>query len=82
MDIHTARKGAMYYKNILTFQRDYKRRGTAGGGATHKAITLRESLMEWWSIIRHSVNTKIMVCIPKAVFLVKAKQLQCEYLAE
>ena len=29
---HTARKGAMYYKNILTFQRDYKRRRTAGGG--------------------------------------------------
>ena len=38
--------------------------------------------MEWWSIIRHSVDTKIMVRIPKAVFLTKAKQLQCEYLAE
>ena len=38
------------------------------GGATHKAIVVRERLMEWWSIIRHSVDTKIMVRIPKAVF--------------
>ena len=29
---HTARKGAMYYKNILGFQRDCKRRRIAGGG--------------------------------------------------
>ena len=29
---HTARKGAMYYKNILPFERDYKRRRIAGGG--------------------------------------------------
>ena len=29
---HTARKGAMYSKNILPFQRDYKRRRIAGKG--------------------------------------------------
>ena len=52
------------------------------GGATHRALLLRESLMEWWSIIRHSVDTKVMVRLPKAVFLVKAQQLQCEYCAE
>ena len=51
-------------------------------GATHRALVLRESLMEGWSIIRHSVDTNIMVRIPKAVFLIHAKQMQCEYLAE
>ena len=40
---------------------------------------MRERLMEWWSIIRHSVDTKIMVRIPKHVLFVKAQQLQCEY---
>ena len=29
---HTARKGAMYYKNVLPFQRDFKRRRMLGGG--------------------------------------------------
>ena len=29
---HTARKGAMYSKNILPFQRDYKMRRIAGRG--------------------------------------------------
>ena len=72
---HTARKGTMYYKNILTFQRGYKRRRTAGGGTTHKAILLRERLMEWWSIIRHSVDTKIMVRLPKAVFFDKGEAI-------
>ena len=66
----------MYYKSMLPFQRDYKRRRSMGAGATHRACVLRESLIEWWSIIRHSVDTKIMVRLPKAVFLTKAKQLQ------
>ena len=39
-----------------------------GAGATPRAFVLRERLMEWWSIIRHRVDTKIMVRIPKAVF--------------
>ena len=37
--------------------------------------------MEWYSIIRHSVDTKIMVRFPKAVLLVKAQMLQQDYLA-
>ena len=71
----------MYYKSILPFQRDYKRRRSMGAGATHRSCVLRESLIEWWSTIRHSVDTNIMVRIPKALFLTKANELQCEYLA-
>ena len=42
---------------------------------------IRELLMEWWSIIRHSVNCKMMVRFPKKVMLVKAQMLQQEYIA-
>ena len=37
--------------------------------------------MEWYSIIRHSVDVKIMVRFPKQVLLVKAQMLQQEYCA-
>ncbi len=37
--------------------------------------------MDWYSIIRHSVDSKIMVRFPKKVLLVKAQELQQKYLA-
>ena len=37
--------------------------------------------MEWYSIIRHSVDCKIMVRFPKQVLLVKAQMLYQEYCA-
>ena len=37
------------------------------GGRHRKAVVIREMLMEWYSIIRHSVDTKIMVRFPKQV---------------
>ena len=43
--------------------------------------TIRELLMEWYSMIRHSVNCKILVRFPKRVMLVKAQMLQQEYTA-
>jgi len=38
-------------------------------------------LMLWYSMIRHSVDCKIMVRFPKKVLLVKAQMLQEEYVA-
>ena len=38
-----------------------------------KASEVREKLMGWYGIIRHSVDTKIMVRCTKKVLLVKAK---------
>ena len=37
--------------------------------------------MEWYNVIRHSVDVKIMVRFPKMVLLVKAQMLYQEYLA-
>ena len=45
------------------------------------AVSIRECLIELYGIIRHSVNTKIMVRFPKKVLLVKAVMLQQEYLS-
>ena len=38
-------------------------------------------LITWYSIIRHSVNVKIMCRFPKKVLLVKAQMLQQDYYA-
>ncbi len=37
--------------------------------------------MEWYGIIRHSVDTKFMVRFPKHCLLIKAQMLQQEYCA-
>jgi len=42
---------------------------------------VREMLMAWFSVIRHRVDIKLMVQIPKQVLLVKAQMLQEEYYA-
>ena len=55
------------------FKRDYELRRRRGAGRHFSAAILRPDLMEWYSIIRHSVDTKIMVRFPKAVLLVKAQ---------
>ena len=47
-----------------------------GGGRHRSAAILRELLMDWYSIIRHSVDSKIMVRFPKQVLVVKAQMLQ------
>ena len=36
----------------------------------------------WYSLVRHSVNTKIMCRFPKMAFKVKAQQLYQEYVIE
>ena len=75
------RAGTLYWKSQLLFARDAdRRRGHGGGRHAHQCI-VREMLMEWYSVIRHSVDVKIMVRIPKKVLLVKAQMLQEEYYA-
>ena len=59
--------------------RDYKRRRNFGAGRHRACGSLREQLAEWYSIMRHSVDVKVMCRFPKKVLLTKAIQLQEEY---
>ena len=77
----TPRVGAQYWKHQLHFARDWERRRGIGAGRHTNQCVVRQMLMEWWGIIRHSVDVKIMVRIPKKVLLVKAQMLQEEYFA-
>ena len=77
----TARAGAQYYSSRTRFKRDGCRRRKKGGGRRRSCSTVREMLIMWYSIIRHSVNVKIMCRFPKKVLLVKALMLQQDYYA-
>ncbi len=69
----------LYCKTQLHFVRDAERRRVHGTGRHMKQCMVRELLMEWYSVIRHSDDVKIMVRIPKKVLLVKAQMLQEDY---
>ena len=73
------RIGRQYFSSTWNFKRDSERRRTHGGGRTKSCVVLREELMIWYGIVRHSVDTKIMCRFPKKVLLVKAKSLQQDY---
>ena len=73
------RVGSQYFSSNTGFQRDWKRRRARGGGRHHTCGVLREMLVTWYSVIRHSVNVKIMCRFPKKVLLVKALMLQQDY---
>ena len=60
---------------------DHKRRRARGGGRKPVAAAVRESLLLWWNGIRHSINTKLMVRFPLRGLLLKAKDLQAQYIA-
>ena len=77
----TARTGQQYFSTRLQFVRDWKRRRQGGAGRPKSAQVIREMLMEWYNMIRHSVDCRIMVRFPKKVLLVKAQMLQEEYCA-
>ena len=77
----TPRLGVQYYNSTLLFQRDSKRRRCNGAGRRRSCVALREMLATWYSIVRHSVNVKIMCRFPKKVLLVKATMLQQDYYA-
>ena len=78
---HTPRLGAQYYSSTLLHQRDSKRRRCNGAGRRRSCVAVREMLATWYSIVRHSVNVKIMCRFPKKVLLVKATMLQQDYFA-
>ena len=77
----TARTGAQYYSSRARFKRDACRRRAKGAGRRRSCTIIREMLIMWYSIIRHSVNVKIMCRFPKKVLLVKALMLQQDYYA-
>ena len=65
----------------MRFKRDSQRRRAHGGGRPRSCEVLREELMVWYSIVRHSVDVKIMCRFPKKVLMVKAHMLQQDYYA-
>ena len=75
------RKGQQYDDARTGLQRNFKRRRCHGGGRHLQAPVIEEMLIMWYSTIRHSVDTKVMVRFPKQCLLVKARQLQHEYIA-
>ena len=56
-----------------------KRRRARGAGRPRTCMAFREAYTLWWSIIRHSINIKIMCRAPKSVLLMRAKLMQREY---
>ena len=74
-----ARDGWQYRKGTDRTVRDHERRRNVGAGRHHACESLREQLAEWYSIMRHSVDVKVMCRFPKKVLLTKAIQLQEEY---
>ena len=75
------RLGAQYYSTRSRFKRESCRRRSSGAGRRRVCSTVREMLIMWYSIIRHSVNVKVMCRFPKKVLLVKALMLQQDYYA-
>ena len=75
----TPRIGRQYFSTKWQFTREGRRRRALGGGRHRRCSVLREDLMLWYSIIRHSVDVKIMCRFPKKVLLVKAQMLQQDY---
>ena len=71
--------GVQYRKGTDRTVRDHERRRNVGAGRHHACESLREQLAEWYSIMRHSVDVKVMCRFPKKVLLTKAIQLQEEY---
>mgnify|MGYP003310695744 CR=1 FL=1 len=78
----TPRIEQQYFSTRLTFQRNWKRRRQEGAGRPRNAMLIREMLMEWYNMIRHSVDCRIMVRFPKKVLLVKAQMLHEAYCAQ
>ena len=60
---------------------NYLRRRARGGGRPPKAQVIREALIDWFSRVRFSVDTKIMCRFPVSVLLRKAQEFHREYLA-
>ena len=61
---------------------DWKRRRLPGAGRNRLATYVRDGLFQWYEVVRHSVNVKIMCRFPKLAFKVKARMLYEDYLVE
>ena len=59
---------------------NWKRRRLLGGGRNRLVSHVRDGLFMWYSIVRHSVDVKIMCRFPKLAFKLKAQSLYQEYI--
>ena len=75
----TPRMGQKYTRTRLNRRRPFERKRGYGAGRRGQCQILRESLMEWYNTIRHSVDCKLMTRFPKRVLLAQARMLQVEY---
>ena len=77
---HTPRQGQQYMSGQRKDLQQWKRRRAPGAGRRRSAVVVRDSLLEWYSNIRHSVDCKLMMRFPKQALLVKAQMLHQDYL--
>ena len=65
------------------YVRDALRRKAPGQYGMHriKAFIVREHLFEWFSVLRHSVDFRVMTRFPPKLVELKAKQLVQDYIA-
>lgn len=65
------------------YVRDAKRRKVPGSYGLHlvKAGIVREQLFEWFSVMRHSIDYKVLTRFPPTLVELKAKQLVQDYVA-
>ena len=54
-------------------------RMTGKQGAPRKAHEIRDSLFEWWSTIRFSIDSRVMTRLPAKVIISKAMQLKRDW---
>ena len=73
------RRPMQYNPHAANIVCDSKRRRAVGAGRPRTCMAFREAYTLWWSIIRHSINMKIMCRVPKSFLLMRAKLMQREY---
>ena len=76
------RLGYQYQSTKRGVIQNWKCRRNKGIGRNRLVSEVREGLFMWYSVVRHSVNTKIMCRFPKLAFKVKARMLYEDYLVE
>ena len=81
--VHGGGRALARFDGKKRYVRDSKRLKVPGVYGVHlkKAPLVRELLFEWFSILRHSVATRIQVRIPPKLVELKAKQLVQDYIA-
>ena len=59
-----------------------RRRAFGNQGAARKAPIVREQLFEWFSVLRHSLDAKVMARFPPKLVDLRAKELVAAHIQE